>query len=217
MTACLVLGPLARCALQQSSSSTSTARNTSAQGCCLKCWGRHPELPGHLPPVLQSILLSEESCISLLISAKPSSYSSGLLLQASVVLSVSNRRNCDVSAFFCTFLQSCVVSVLSSCRKRDNGMAKNCYLVCRVSCDYRNLQPWWGWWILLWEMTKFPPVFLAGSFTGGNTLCQQSAFRENARFSLIVSAPILFYGEHRNKIVRIFYFEKLESGQMTQP
>jgi len=66
-------------------------------------------------------------------------------------------------------------------------------------------------------MTKFPPVFLAGSFTGGNTLCQQSAFRENARFSLIVSAPILFYGEHRNKIVRIFYFEKLESGQMTQP
>lgn len=55
--------------------------------------------------------------------------------------SLLSNRSCDVSAFFCTFLQSSVVSVLSSCRKRDNGVAKNCYLVCRFKRDCRNLQP----------------------------------------------------------------------------
>ena len=99
--------------------------------------------------------------ISLLTSAKPNSYSCGLLWEALYVFSGNNRGNGDVSVFFYTFLQSSAVSILNCCRKGVTGKAKNCYLMRSIRGDCRNLQ---GWWILLQKPGKFPQILLAGSF-----------------------------------------------------
>lgn len=141
------------------------------------------------------------------------SYSYGLLLQAHV-FSVNNRRNGDVSASFYMFLQSSVVSILNSCRKGVTGKAKNPLFnvqhqrwwqesprVVNSTAETHEIPPYIPCWQFCFAQNA--PV----AVTSAATVCWGKA-----HFSLSISAPMLFYGDHGNILLFSLKTLKMDKG-----